>query len=350
MTPAGKKNPMDLRFLGCILLVITACCVAHAAAHVPMIPAGGEGVAGAVIVPDSAKSYAWYGTIGEPGRMEYYRLEFVQGDEMVFSLSTADEGYLPVLSLLAPTNRTGEVVPPGIDLPPGYEVIGVPGAVPPQATYEPFSPMAMYEISSLEGPAPVSGVYYAVVSSPEAGAYILATGYLEEFTPAEWLGIPVELVLVRLWQGQSPLLLIGPYVVGFLLMGLLVMRKGNGAWKDLGISRWSGLIAGALMVGSGLLVLAEMGIALSVTGWDPGAGLTLVFAVIPLVLGAGAFVIGLRAGEDQNLSQRIGMLVIAGLGFAFWAGILVGPALAALSAISPPYGTPVKEETGAGEK
>ncbi len=189
---------MERRFWGCILLVIIACCVAHAAAHVPMIPAGGSGVTGAVIVPDSAKSYAWYGTIGEPGRMEYYRLEFVQGDNMVFSLSATDPGYLPVLYLLIPSNKTGEVVPAGIDVPPGYEVTGVPGAIPFQASYEPFSPMAMYEISSLEGPAPVSGVYYAVVSAPEPGRYILATGYLEEFTPAEWLGIPVELVRVRL--------------------------------------------------------------------------------------------------------------------------------------------------------
>jgi hypothetical protein len=344
MTMSGKRTLMELRFWGCILLVITACCVAHAAAHVPMIPAGGEGISGAVIVPDSAKSYAWYGTIGEPGSMEYYRLEFVQGDEMVFSLSTPDPGYLPMLYLLIPSNKTGEVIPPGIDLPRGYEVTGVPGALPFQASYEPFSPMAMYEISSLEGPAPVSGVYYAVVSAPEAGRYILATGYLEEFTPVEWLGIPVELVRVRLWQGQSPFLLIGPYAVGFLLMGLLVLRRGKSAWKDLGVSRWSGMIAGALMVGSGLLVLLEMGIALSVTGWDPGAGLTIVFAVIPLILGAGAFVISLRADEDQSVSQRIGMLVIAGLGFAFWAGILVGPALAVLSAIAPPYGNAGKEE------
>ncbi len=196
-----------------------------------------------------------------------------------------------------------------------------------------------------------SGVYYAVVSAPEPGRYILATGYLEEFTPAEWLGIPVELVRVRLWQGQSPFLLLGPYLIGFLLTVLLVTRRGKSAWKDFSVSRWSGMIAGALMVGSGLLVLAEMGIALSVTGWDPGAGLTIVFAVIPLVLGAGAFVISLRASEDQQLSQRIGMLVIAGLGFAFWAGILIGPAFAVLSAIAPPYGNAGKEEKAeAGKK
>ena len=44
------------------------------------------------------------------------------------------------------------------------------------------------------------------------------------------------------------------------------------------------------------------------------------------------------------------MLVIAGLGFAFWAGILVGPALAVLSAIAPPYGNAAVKETGAEEK
>ena len=335
---------MELRFWGLILLVAGAFFVAHAAAHVPIIPAGGEGLSGAVIVPDSAKSYAWYGTIGRPGEMEYYRLEFVEGDEMVFSLSTPEQGYHPVLYLLAPTNRTGEVIPPGIDVPMGYEVIGVPGAIPFQATYEPFTPMAMYEISSLEGPAPVSGVYYAVVSAPEEGKYILATGYLEEFTPSEWLGIPVEIFRVRLWQGQSPLLLIVPYLLGFLLMGFLVLRRGKDAWKGLGLSRWSGMIAGALYVGSGLLVLEEMGIALRVTGWDSGAWLTLVFALIPLVLGAYVFIYTNRAEERQRISGRVAMLVIAGLGFVFWAGILVGPALAVLSAIAPPYGTGGEDE------
>jgi hypothetical protein len=341
---------MELRFWGLILLVAAAFGVAHAAAHVPMIPAGGLGVAAAIIVPDSAKSYAWYGTIDQPDKMAYYRLEFAQGDEMFFSLSTPDPGCHPVLSLLTPANRTGEVNPPGIDVPPGYEVVGVPGAIPVQASYEPFSPMAMYEISSLDGHAPAGGVYYAVVSAPEAGRYILATGYLEEFTAAEWLGIPVELARVRIWQGQSPFLLIGPYVLGFLLMGLLVAGRGKSAWRDLGISRWSGLIAGALYAGSGLLVLAEMGIALSVTGWDPGAGLTLVFAVIPLVLGAVAFRLSLRAEEAWRLSQRIGMLAIAGLGFAFWAGMLVGPALAVLSATAPPYGPSGNEVNAGGEK
>jgi hypothetical protein len=335
---------MELRFWGLILLLATACCVAHAAAHVPVITAGGAGITGAVVVPDSAKSYAWYGTIGQPGQMEYYRLEFVQGDEMVFSLSTTDPDYHPVLYLLAPTNGTGEVIPAGIDVPAGYEVIGVPGAIPFQATYEPFTPMAMYEISSLEGPAPVSGVYYAVVSAPAAGQYILATGYLEEFTPAEWLGIPVEVLRIRLWQGQSPFLLIGPYILGFLLMGFLVLRKGKGSWKGLGVSRWSGLTAGALYVGSGLLVLSEMGIALRVTGWDSGAWLTLVFALIPLVLGAYVFIYTNRAEERQRISGRVAMLVIAGLGFIFWAGILVGPALAVLSAIAPPYETAGEEK------
>ncbi|MBP1928220.1 hypothetical protein J2741_000767 [Methanolinea mesophila] len=330
---------MELRILVVVLLAATACCVAGAAAHVPVLAPGGTSVQGAAVVPDNAKSYAWYGTAGSPGGMEYYRLEFARGDSMVFSLSTPDPGFLPMLSLLVPGNRTGEVVPPGIDLPPGYEVLGVPGALPLRATYEPFTPMAMYEISSLEGPAPVDGVYYAVISAPSAGRTILATGYLEEFSPAEWLGIPVEVARIRLWQGQSPFLLVIPYGIGFLVMGFLLWRNKKESRNTPGIYGWSGMGAGALYVGSGLLVLAEMGIALSVTGWDSGAGLTLIFAGIPLALGAGAFVFSLRADGAPGFAQRIGMLVIAGLGLVFWAGILVGPALAVLAAIAPPYGT-----------
>ncbi len=124
------------------------------------------------------------------------------GTEIRLSLSTPESGVTPSAALIGP-GITGQAPLPGfIKVPEGQGSVLITAGNDPEISYEPFTPMAMYEISSFSTSAPAAGDYTVVVFGDE-GRYILATGYLEEFSLTEWVSIPVSVLAVRIWQGQS---------------------------------------------------------------------------------------------------------------------------------------------------
>ncbi len=312
----------------CIALLVTCCILSGiASAHVPEI-SGGQ----VTVVPDPAKSYAWYGILEERDETDLYLLTVEGGREIRLHLSTPDQETAPTLVLTGPGIENSGPVPEPLTLPEGEGVIVIPPDRQAVASYEPFTPMALYDRADLSLAAPAGGEYSVQVRG-DAGRYILATGYLEEFSIAEWVLVPVQVLSVRVWQGQ-PLFLVLLPIIGSGAAGAIWFWKRTG-----GIRLWPGAwllaLAGFSYIGSGVLIIAEMILAGMVTGPEGFMILTAFFAAIPLVIGA---LMVRNAGHltgPPSPGGR-GLILLYGiLGFVFWAGVIIGPVLAVAAACMP---------------
>jgi hypothetical protein len=126
-------------------------------------------------VPDAARSYAWYGTLGYPQETDRYLLTIAEGDEIRLSLATPDPETAPALMLTGFGIPGIGTLPGEILLPEGHGYIAVMPDQGTPATYEPFTPMALYERATLSLPAPAGGDYTVLISG-DRGRYLLATG------------------------------------------------------------------------------------------------------------------------------------------------------------------------------
>ena len=320
----------------CIALMLALSLLsAIGSAHVPEIAR--EQV---TAVPDAAKSYAWYGILEDRDETDLYLLTVEEGEEIRLHLSTPDRETAPALALTGPGLDRTDPLPGGIVLRDGQVSIVIPADRQAVASYEPFTPIALYERASLSLRAPVAGEYPVLVSGDE-GRYTLATGYLEEFSIAEWVLVPVQVLSVRVWQGQ-PLPLVLLPVIGTVAAGIIWFRKR----KD-GIRLWPGAwllaVAGFSYIGSGILIIAEMVLAAMVTGPDGAMIVTVFFAALPLVIG---YLMVRNAGRltGPPSPRDRGVILLYGIiGFVFWAGMIIGPVLAIAAGCMPQ--TPVCRNT-----
>jgi hypothetical protein len=166
----------------------------------------------------------------------------------------------------------------------------------------------------------------------DEGRYTLATGFLEEFSLTEWLLIPVSVLSIRDWQGQSVLLNLVP-IFGAVIIGTWWFRNRIAAPHWPGI--WLLVIAGSTYIGSGILVFAQMIIAGLLTGPVPSMVLTALFATIPVILGLVLIRIGVKTGPAPSYADRVKMAVLGILGLIFWAGLIAGPVLAMAASLLP---------------
>ncbi len=326
-----RDRTMRIRIPAVILLVALLLVIASGA-HAPRISTGDV-----VVVPDAEKSYAWYGLLGEPGETDRYLISAEAGTELRISTSSPDPDTAPPFALIGPGITTMDLALADISIPEGYGSIVVPvldTRQPP--TYEPFTPMALYEGASLSIPAPVSGTYTIAVAGAE-GRYLLATGFSEEFSPAEWVLIPVSILSVRVWQGQSLLANLLP-ILAAVLIGAWWFRRRNPAppWPWA----WLPAIAGFSFLGSGMLVVIQMMAAALVTGLSPSLLLTVFFAAVPVILGLLLVRIAAASGPSPSHRERAVMLILGFFGLVFWAGLIAGPVLAMAASLMPGAGTP----------
>lgn len=314
-----------------VLILFICLLILPSAAHVPEIGAGDNITA----VPDSLKSYAWYGTLEGEDAADIFVLEMEAGQELRLSIQTPDEEVRPYLAVTGPDIPTIDTVPEYVRVPVGSGVAVIAPVGDPELSYEPFTPMSTYHLSRFSHVMHKDGTYSVVVYGGE-GRYILATGYLEEFSATEWILVPIQVMAVRMWQGQSPVLVMAPIVLT-LIAGLawLYRREREVAPGHIRYPVWTGSIAGFLYIGTGLLMLIQMILALSLYDPKGTAIVTLVLAVLPLALGAGAVRVASLMGETITIQARIWMLAIGALGLVVWAGLLIGPLLAAVTGILP---------------
>jgi hypothetical protein len=138
---------------------------------------------------------------------------------------------------------------------------------------------------------------------------------------------------IRLWQGQSFLLIGGPYLV-VLAVGLLLffMRQRR---ERMIPAAGVGLIAGLLFLGSGVETILQTGIALRLAPVDPSVVVPLVLAGIALGVGSMAVRASVKASDSTPERFRLLMLMVGTVGLVAWAGVIIGPVLAFGAALLP---------------
>jgi hypothetical protein len=306
-------------------------------AHVPVLPGDHNSLATAMQISDPAITYAIYGTLHEAGEADYYTVSLRKGDALNFMINTPVPGtFAPWLVIAGPGLSPQGTVPPGIGMPAGDRAVVIPGIQAVHADYEPFSPMAMYKTAMYSGEAPADGTYVIAVYTPaDGGPYTLATGTLEAFTLPEWIMVPVDLIGVRLWQGQSLLLIFGPYLAVLVIgTGLLFRWPGR---KEMSPSSWFGVAAGLFYLGSGTALVIQTVIAVQMAGAGPAVLVTLAFAAIAFGAGTAAVRASIRKPDPTPWKFRVLMAVIGIAGIAAWAGLIIGPVMAFVSALIPDH-------------
>ena len=332
-----------MKLLGICLLIFAFTAIVilpEVLGHAPLGAGGNESLATAALIPDPTKSWAIYDELHEGGEAHYYRFSISEGQRILVSLyispASKDMGFSPVLVFMGPRISNQGIIPGEVEVPEGSSAMVVEGKPPAQATYEPFSPSSFYSLATIDLNAPSSGTYYIAIYEPyQGGHYGLAVGYRETYTLEEWILIPINLISVYQWEGQSLLFIFTP-MVAILVIGLAILlwrRRSRG--RPIALFNWTGALAGLLFLGSGVTVLSQMIVALTRASLVPEVGVTLVFAAIPILLGTSALRLALKQEEKIRTRKRVYFVILGLLALFMWAGLLVGPILAIVTSLLP---------------
>jgi len=332
-----------MKFLGILLLIfafIGIVMLQEVLAHAPFTAGENESLATASLIPDPTKSWAIYGELHEGGEAHYYRFSIGEGERVLVSLfippDVKDKGFSPVLVLMGPRISNQGIVPDYVGVPEGSGAMVLEGKPAAEATYEPFSPSSFYSVATIDLNALSSGTCYIAVCEPyQGGHYGLAVGYRESYTLEEWILIPINLISVYQWEEQSLPFIFAPMgVILAIGLGLLIWRRRNRE-IPMALFNWTGALAWLLFLGTGVTVLLQMTFALTRASLVPEIGVTLVFAVIPILLGISALRLALKPEEKIGIRKRVYFVILGLLALFTWAGLLVGPILAIVTSFLP---------------
>ncbi|BBL68439.1 hypothetical protein MchiMG62_16200 [Methanoculleus chikugoensis] len=312
-------------------LLIALLVATPALAHVPLFARDGSSSDSAFVVEDPAKSWVIYDTLPDGPAARYYRFRMEEGERIYATLQVPRAGgFVPGMVLTGPGIVNSGTVPPYVAVPEGTGATAVPGNLPGQPEYEPFTPSKLYELARIDTAAPQTGDYTLAVYTPEEGGnYALALGYVESYTLGEWVRVPIDVVAIHRHEGQ-PLLLIFAPMIAVLVTGAALLLRSRRPFSPFALFA---AIVGLLYIGSGAMTLMQMVIA--AVGTDAGAALllTLVFAVIPVLLGVWALLVAFR--RHVGAGERIAMAALGPLALVTWAGLVIGPVLAFIAAVLP---------------
>ena len=306
-------------------------------AHVPISADNNKNLNTALSVENPLKSYAIYGHLHDAGDGGYYQFNLNTGDQLKLSLMSAGfDAPVPDMVVMSPGNSESiNDLPQTIDVPPGYRAEMIKGQNPVTAEYEPFSPAAVFNVASYTKNITEPGTYYVAVFSPaDETQYSVAVGYLEEFSLQEWVLVPINLINTHLWEGQSIIAILTPFLAIFILGLILIARRERDNKIKKPLSFWLATIAGLCYLGGASIVLVQMVRVLRVTGPSAGVIITLIFALIPILLGIWALRIA-RSPSPQFKKDRVSLGIIGLLGLLFWAGLIFGPVIAFIAALVP---------------
>ena len=252
------------------------------------------------------------------------------------SLQVADPaGPVPVLVITGPGLPHQGIPPEGVEIPAGSSAVVIRGVRPPMPSYEPFAPGAAYPVAELDSVVTVDGEYrVAVVGTGGEVPYVLAIGYLEEFSAAEWVMVPVTVLHSRIVQGQALPILFSPFFAMLILGALLFLYRDHypRLRSPAGIAA---AVAGILMLGSAAGTLVQMFWALAATGPEATAlvtGILIVLAAIPGIL---CLRIALSSSPSWTGRERLTLVAAGLLALVVWSGFLAGPVVAVLAAVLP---------------
>ncbi len=323
-----------------MLLFLLLTLVPPALAHTPLEMEGeNHSLETAMEIPNPTKSWTLYEDLHKAGEAEYYELHLEPGERLRISLylpRNEDPGFSPNLVVMGPGIASMDEAPGFIEVPEGAGVALVESDRPERPEYEPFTPTSYYYIADYDMEVIAGGHYYIAVYEPDGeGRYGLAIGYKEEFTLVEWVKIPLDVIGIRLWEGQPLLLFFAPVLAALMAgYGLLFWRSRI----RLSAFNLASATAGLLYVGSGLVILMEMVMSLYGAAYDPLAFLTVVFVLLPIMLGYAVLRKVHRGRAEISTGDRFVLVALGVLGLFVWAGFLVGPVLSVLAGIMPSGG------------
>jgi hypothetical protein len=310
--------------------------------HAPLGTGDNEKISTATVIPDPTKSWALYSALNSDGDPQYYTFNVTPGQRihvmLLKSMSSTEKMFLPMFVILGPQIQKQGTPIEKVTIPPedSWQVIS---SQHPAATYEPFSPSSFYALSETAFNAPASGQYYVVVyensTSPTGGHYGLAIGDRESYTLDEWVLLPLNLLSIYQWEGQSLVGIIAP-MIAIVIIGMILV-----AWRlrikcQIGNPfSWVGALAGLVLIGSGADTLLQMIIALFATKVAAEALVTLIFAILPIALGLLALRLSLLNQGKIGIRGRAYLVIIGVASLFLWAGIFIGPILAVTTAIMP---------------
>jgi hypothetical protein len=320
-----------------ILILILVLLVPHACGHAPLGTGENGDLSMATVISQPEKSYVVYGHIHEPGEAAYYRFDMAAGQTLhIELLVNRKDSPVPDLIIMGPNVPATGTPPPSLQVPPGNGVLVIPGRMPEQAMYEPFSPAALFPVASYTQKAAGSGTFYAAVYTADGEQdYSFAPGFREEFTASEWLLIPVSVIGIHAWERQSHTVILAPCIAVVLLGIALLLRQQKRTGTPRSPFSWLAITAGLLYLGGASITFTQMVRALGITGWDPSAILTLIFISIPVVLGIVALKTGFGSGQPVQAKKRVLLAIIGVLGLLFWGGLIIGPVIAFVAAAVP---------------
>jgi len=319
-------------FLLLIVLLLPVCVVM---AHAPDKPSDNESLATAYILSDPTKSWAIYAELHEGEEAQYYKFDLPSNERllvMLFVPTSEESSYVPNLAVMGPGIPSQDALPEYVETVDGVGIMLLQTQRPPRPTYEPFTPSSYYYLASLDQTA-AGGTYHIAVYDPsQGGRYGLAIGYREEYGLDEWILIPIEVIGIHQWEGQSLLFIIAPLLVTLAIGFAFILLKRPAILREFfsGI----GFLAGLLYLGSGFMTLTQMIVALTRATPDLSVVLTAVFILIPILLALAIFRLTINRKQVTNRT-RVFIAILGVLGLFTWTGLLIGPALALIASLLP---------------
>jgi hypothetical protein len=299
--------------------------------HVPVDSEDNTTLERAQEISEPQKSWAIYDELDHEGEGKYYYVHLKMGERLYASLLTPDDGdFAPGLLIMGPDLGSNDSVPDFVEVEEGLDRVLLEGERG-DASYEPFTPAANFPLAEYDREVNESGTYYIMVFSEDShGRFILAVGFQESFSLIEWLKIPLDLINIYLWSGHSPIIVVLPFLV-WLVMGLYFLLS---KMELATINSWLFSIGGLMYLGSATLTAVEMGIAIARTGFGAGIIVTLIFILIPVLLGV-FILLRIMSKEKLEKNKRIAFFIYGILGLLFWCGVIVGPVLIILASVLP---------------
>ncbi len=323
-------------YLVVFLLIFLMLSVRNVFAHAPDKPTDNESLATAYTISDPAKSWAIYAELHEGGEAQYYKFDLSKNERLVVQLfvpTSEESSFLLNLAIMGPGITSQDVLPEYVETVEGVGIMLLEGQRSSSPTYEPFTPSSFYELASLDQEVSDGGTYHvAVYESSQGGHYGLAIGYREQYELDEFIRIPIDVIGIHQWEGQSLLFILAPLMVTLVIgLAVLVLKRPVTLRTLFG---GIGVFAGLLYLGSGFMMLTQMILALTTAAADLSVVLTAVFILIPILLAMAIFRLTINR-KQITYRSRVFVAIIGVLGLFVWAGLIIGPALAILTSLLP---------------
>jgi len=319
------------------LMLITLIFIFNAVAHVPITGGENNTLETAIEVREPTKSWAIYDEIHEPDEAKYYKFYMKSGQRLKISLFTPQEGFTPGVVVMGQGLTSEGILPSGIEVPDGYNTMVFEGEKSNTREYEPFTPTSYFFTADVDMNINTTGTYYiAVFDESDHGKVGIAIGFVETFSITEWLLIPIDVINVHIWEGQNIALILAPLYLTILAgIGILFFMIKREHKIKLNLYASIIMFASFLFIGSGLMVLVQMIIALAISSSGSSAVVTLIFALLPIILGISLLRVAFKIPKKLTNKSRIIMLVLGVLGLVFWSGIIIGPIITIVASMIP---------------